>query len=146
MVVPVPQSLALFLSASLAQEPPLTISTLSCAPLPSTLPYPDRSQGCDNCAFLEMKDQTEHVNDFTTSHYEGFVAMLQPTQSWVAKYQRLVDKTPGMYAIDIFEDKPSYLVEFLKQHNIKYMKTTGSGRQPEMPPPPPVAVEGDADE
>ena len=52
------------------------------------------SDGCNNCRHLDGADYM----DWTTPDYEGFVAIMQPTDSWVAKWQRATTCCPGVYA------------------------------------------------
>lgn len=37
----------------------------------------------------QMQGSQERVADFTTSNFDGLICMLQPEQSWVAKWQRI---------------------------------------------------------
>lgn len=52
------------------------------------------NEGCNNCPELDLADWV----DWTTPDYEGFVAIMQPTDSWVAKWQRATTCCPGVYA------------------------------------------------
>lgn len=71
-----------------------------------------RQQGCPNCEFLEMQGADEaHVADCTSAVFEGIIALADPTQSWVARWQRLDGYVPGMYAT-----KVSGIVSFLYQN------------------------------
>jgi len=36
-----------------------------------------------------MQGSQERVADFTTSNFDGLICMLQPEESWVAKWQRI---------------------------------------------------------
>lgn len=36
-----------------------------------------------------MQGSQENIGAFTTSNYDGLICMLQPEQSWVAKWQRI---------------------------------------------------------
>lgn len=57
--------------------------------------------GCENCPELDLQNNGEKINQHTTSAFEGVVAMMQPEASWVARYQRLTTKVPGVYAIAV---------------------------------------------
>jgi transcription elongation factor SPT4 len=61
--------------------------------------------GCDNCPDLDLQNNGEKINQHTTSSFEGVLAMMQPEASWVAKYQRLTRKVPGVYAISVKGDQ-----------------------------------------
>ncbi|KAH3763712.1 transcription elongation factor SPT4 [Pelomyxa schiedti] len=57
--------------------------------------------GCPNCTHLEMKGRNERVNECTSISFKGFVAIMRPTRSWVAKWQKLQRVHPGCYAISV---------------------------------------------
>ena len=44
--------------------------------------------GCENCPFLEMAGSSERVSDCTTPHFDGFLCVVEPRESWCAKWQR----------------------------------------------------------
>lgn len=55
-----------------------------------------------------MQGSQERVADFTTSNFDGLICMLQPEQSWVAKWQRIgtceadaEKRIPGLYAVKV---------------------------------------------
>ena len=54
-----------------------------------------------NCPFLEMVDDPEKVNACTTAFYEGQAAVMDPRESWVAKWLRVDNYLPGCYAITV---------------------------------------------
>ena len=45
------------------------------------------NDGCDNCTFLSFREGK--VKDYTSSSFEGLIALINPQQSWVAKWQKL---------------------------------------------------------
>lgn len=45
--------------------------------------------GCENCPWLEMQESKSMAEGATTKNFEGMVAMMQPRESWVAKWQRI---------------------------------------------------------
>ncbi|XP_022227785.2 transcription elongation factor SPT4 isoform X2 [Drosophila obscura] len=49
------------------------------------------TDGCENCEeFLRMKGNKDNVYDHTSNNFDGLIALTTPTDSWVAKWQRLV--------------------------------------------------------
>jgi transcription elongation factor SPT4 len=72
---------------------------LSCSLVKTYAQFYD--QGCDNCEYLRMKDDARKVKSSTTSYFEGLIALIEPQNSWVAKWQRIVQMKPGMYAIEV---------------------------------------------
>jgi transcription elongation factor SPT4 len=62
--------------------------------------------GCDNCAFLEMDGTPDVVQKCTTPYFEGMVGMIDPTSSWVARWQRIDAFKPGFYAVEMLGELP----------------------------------------
>ena len=50
--------------------------------------------GCPNC-----QDLMSSAHDGTTSNWEGSIALINPTESWVSKWQGLTNYVPGLYAV-----------------------------------------------
>ena len=49
---------------------------------------------CPNCKYAQE----------TTTEFTGMISLIMPTQSWVARYNQLENRMPGIYAIKIHED------------------------------------------
>lgn len=48
-----------------------------------------KRNGCPNCEeILQMKQSQDRVMACTTTHFEGVIAMMDPENSWVARWQR----------------------------------------------------------
>lgn len=47
------------------------------------------NDGCPNCRDFFQVDGTRYVRDCTTANFSGVIAMMQPSQSWVARHQRI---------------------------------------------------------
>lgn len=62
--------------------------------------------GCDNCPNLELSNNKDQVNQWTTMSFDGIVSLMKPMESWVAKWQGLREMTPGCYAIKVFGTRP----------------------------------------
>ena len=58
-------------------------------------------EGCDNCAHLGIKNDYERMLRCTSNKFEGIIALMSPNSSWVAKWNRLADRIPGCYAVDV---------------------------------------------
>ena len=54
-------------------------------------------QGCENCPFLDMPEDMRMVNNFTTAFFEGHVAVMDPRESWAAKWIRVDAYLPGTF-------------------------------------------------
>lgn len=66
------------------------------------------AEGCPNCEdFLEMRGNSDAVQDCTSQVFEGMLTLNnvdakgQSRGSWVAKWQRLEDYQPGVYAVKV---------------------------------------------
>ncbi len=47
-------------------------------------------EGCDNCEdFLHLRGNRDKVFECTSANFDGMIALMDPTDSWVAKWQRL---------------------------------------------------------
>lgn len=77
-------------------------------------------EGCENCDFLEMRDDKKRVLDVTTAFFEGTIALLEPEKSWVAKWQRFQQNLPGLYAIEVADSLPQEDIERCKQAGFTY--------------------------
>ncbi|AXA48286.1 transcription elongation factor SPT4 [Malassezia restricta] len=66
------------------------------------------AKGCPNCQdMLDMQGSQERVADFTTSNFDGLICMLQPEESWVAKWQRIEKRMVGLYAVKVVGRLPN---------------------------------------
>lgn len=77
--------------------------------------------GCDNCEdFMSMKGNRERVYECTSNNFEGMIALMQPEESWVAKWQRLAHHVKGMYAVSVTGVLPKRIQRELAQSGRKY--------------------------
>lgn len=68
-----------------------------------------QNEGCPNCEdFLEMRGSSDTVQDCTSQVFEGMMTLNNtdretgaPRGSWVARWQRLENYQPGVYAIKV---------------------------------------------
>ncbi|EEA07601.1 putative transcription elongation factor SPT4 [Cryptosporidium serpentis] len=77
-------------------------SCLSCRIILSDQQFYEK--GCPNCTHLAMEFDRHKVNSCTTTSYKGMISMLKPELSWVARYNRITDVTPGCYAVSVSGD------------------------------------------
>lgn len=54
------------------------------------------------------------VASCTSANFSGMIALCQPDDSWVARWQKLSKKVRGMYAIDVSGKLPSGIAAELK--------------------------------
>eukprot|EP01111_Echinosteliopsis_oligospora_P002167 TRINITY_DN1315_c0_g1_i1.p2 TRINITY_DN1315_c0_g1~~TRINITY_DN1315_c0_g1_i1.p2 ORF type:complete len:113 (-),score=14.60 TRINITY_DN1315_c0_g1_i1:439-777(-) len=77
------------------------------------------SDGCENCDEF-ISQYSTRVAQCTTTSFEGMIAMMIPSESWVAKWQRIVKYTPGMYAIAVHASLPRPVERELHAAGVKY--------------------------
>ena len=58
------------------------------------------TDGCENCPFLDLQN-SDRINSCTTAFFEGQCAVMDPRESWVAKWLRIDAYLPGVYAISV---------------------------------------------
>ncbi len=86
-----------------------------------------KRDGCDNCEqVLQLRTSMKRVMDCTSATFDGFVAMMQPNASWVAKWQRTDKFTKGLYAIRVAGSLPEDIVDELQAAGIHYRPRDGS--------------------
>ncbi len=77
--------------------------------------------GCDNCErYLSMKHDRDKVYECTSSNFDGILSMMQPEDSWVAKWQKIQRKAKGIYAISVSGELSDMIVRDLKDLGISY--------------------------
>ncbi|KAH8930019.1 transcription initiation Spt4 [Atractiella rhizophila] len=78
-----------------------------------------KKQGCPNCDdILKMKAEQERVLECTTGTYDGAIALINPEDSWVAKWQRINKFVPGLYAVRLTGSLPDDIQDELRERRI----------------------------
>jgi len=80
--------------------------------------------GCPNC-----QDLMSSAHDGTTSNWEGSIALINPAQSWVSKWQGLTNYVPGLYAVRVNGTLPEEVRDELERRGIPYRPRDGSSRE-----------------
>lgn len=58
--------------------------------------------GCPNCEpFLNLRGNSESIQECTSQVFEGLIALANERISWVARWQRLDGYVPGTYALKV---------------------------------------------
>ncbi|KAI0194128.1 Spt4/RpoE2 zinc finger-domain-containing protein [Xylaria flabelliformis] len=60
-----------------------------------------RNEGCPNCPFLELRGNSDGLESCTSTVFEGLITVANPKRSWVAKWQRIENFVPGVYATKV---------------------------------------------
>lgn len=77
-------------------------------------------EGCENCVdAIDMKDTVNLVNDLTTQDFDGMIALMQPSKSWVARWQFIPEFIPGVYAIKVRGDVSPESAEILTEKGFR---------------------------
>jgi transcription elongation factor SPT4 len=76
--------------------------------------------GCENCPFLDLQDDMERVNGCTTAFFEGQAAVMDPRESWAAKWIRVDAYLPGVYAIAVTGQLDRDIEEDLENRGIRW--------------------------
>ncbi|KAK3067816.1 transcription elongation factor spt4 [Teratosphaeriaceae sp. CCFEE 6253] len=83
--------------------------------------------GCPNCEdFLELRGNSDVIQEATSQVFEGLVTIVDPEHSWVAKWQRLQDYKPGTYAIKVVGLLSEDFVAAAENAGVKYIPRDGS--------------------
>ncbi|KAL6849791.1 transcription elongation factor spt4 [Amphichorda felina] len=87
-----------------------------------------RDYGCPNCEeFLHLQGSQDQIESCTSQVFEGVISLADPSKSWVAKWQRLDNYVPGMYAIKVsgqLSDETRSMLE--EEYRIQYIPRDGS--------------------
>mmetsp|Transcript_13225 Transcript_13225/g.17305 ORF Transcript_13225/g.17305 Transcript_13225/m.17305 type:complete len:143 (-) Transcript_13225:328-756(-) len=77
-------------------------------------------QGCENCPFLHMAEDHNMVTKCTTAFFEGATAVMDPRDSWAAKWIRVDAYLPGVYAIVVTGQFDRDIEEDLENQGIRW--------------------------
>jgi transcription elongation factor SPT4 len=88
------------------------------------------ADGCENCEHvLGLKHNRDNVYNCTSSNFDGLVALMDPSESWVGKWLRINRNHPGMYAISVSGRLPPDVVREIKGHGEVYKSRDRSSNQ-----------------
>jgi len=89
--------------------------------------------GCPNCeALLQLRNSPDTISEMTSQVFEGLITLQDPSTSWVAKWQRLTNYVPGIYATKVVGRLPEDVVQSLEDMGVRYVPRDGSGGEEEM--------------
>lgn len=66
------------------------------------------------------------MTECTSQLYEGMITLADPKGSWVAKWLRLTEYVPGVYAVKVNGTLPQTIIETLEDNGIQYVPRDGS--------------------
>lgn len=77
--------------------------------------------GCDNCEWLlGMKNNRDVVFDTTSTNFDGIISVTTPDESWAAKWLRIQNFKPGVYAISVSGKPSPAILRELRTRDIPY--------------------------
>ncbi|KAM0678496.1 transcription elongation factor spt4 [Binucleata daphniae] len=79
-----------------------------------------KKDGCPNCTCLNLKNRTDIIQDTTSDEYKGLIGLVNPQRSWVAKWQRLNQNVPGLYAINVGGIMPEEFINKIEESGKVY--------------------------
>ncbi|KAJ3298121.1 transcription elongation factor spt4 [Rhizoclosmatium sp. JEL0117] len=86
-----------------------------------------KHDGCDNCEdVLQMTGSNKKVGELTSAQFDGVVGITQPSESWVARWQRCDKFTRGLYAIRVTGRLPDDTIDEMRQQGFTYRPRDGS--------------------
>ncbi|KAL6708274.1 transcription elongation factor spt4 [Coniothyrium glycines] len=89
-----------------------------------------QTSGCPNCEdVLELIGNPDQVNDCTSQVFEGLITLADPKKSWVARYQRIEDYVPGVYATQVEGMLPEDVIAAVENAGITYIPRDGSEQE-----------------
>jgi len=68
----------------------------------------------------QMKGFPDRIGACTTTHFDGIIAVIDPENSWVARWQRPSKYVRGMYAVRVKGRIPEDVEAELESRGIKY--------------------------
>ena len=82
-----------------------------------------RDHGCPNCEeFLHLAGSQDQIEACTSQVFEGVITLADPSKSWVAKWQRLDNYLPGVYATKVSGQLPDEVRAMIEdEYRIPYI-------------------------
>jgi transcription elongation factor SPT4 len=82
--------------------------------------------GCPNCEdALQMRGSSDTVGECTSSNFNGIIALMEPKNSWVARYHRLEGYKPGMYAVQVIGNLTEDYVDSVRAGGLRFVRRDG---------------------
>ncbi|KAL6504596.1 hypothetical protein OROHE_023354 [Orobanche hederae] len=80
-----------------------------------------RESGCENCPFFQMEEDHERVVDCTTSNFNGIISIMDPANSWAARWLRVAKFVPGCYTLAVSDALPQDLQNMCEEEHVPYV-------------------------
>lgn len=84
-------------------------------------PQDFKKYGCPNCEeILQLQNDSDRVASCTSAQFDGLIGMMNPEESWVAKWQRTDKFVRGIYAVRVTGRLPIDVQDTLASKGIPY--------------------------
>ncbi|KAL6185509.1 PREDICTED: transcription elongation factor SPT4 homolog 2-like [Fragaria vesca subsp. vesca] len=80
-----------------------------------------RENGCENCPFFKMHEDSDLVNEGTTPNFNGIISVMDPDKSWAAKWLRISRFVPGCYTLAVSEALSEDLQNICEDERVQYV-------------------------
>eukprot|EP01137_Pigoraptor_chileana_P014191 Opistho-2@68529 len=77
--------------------------------------------GCDNCRELGISSKLDWAEECISANFDGTISLMEPKNSWVARWQGLQSYKPGCYAISVSGLLPDHVREGLAERKVGYV-------------------------
>ncbi|PVU92402.1 hypothetical protein BB561_003860 [Smittium simulii] len=73
-----------------------------------------------------MRGNMDRVMECTSSNFDGIIALMDPSRSWVSKWNHLEAYYPGIYASYVSGRIPEDVEDMLVEHGVTYYPKDGT--------------------
>jgi len=79
-----------------------------------------------------LRGSEDAITECTSQLFEGIITLGDPKTSWVAKWLRLSEYVPAVYAVKVNGTLPGEIIDSLENNGIKYVPRDGTEPDEEM--------------
>ncbi|KAK5944653.1 transcription elongation factor spt4 [Knufia obscura] len=91
------------------------------------------TSGCPNCEeIVQLRGSEDAIAECTSKVFDSLITLADPKTSWVAKWLRLSEYVPAVYAVKVNGSLPGEIIDSLENNGIKYVPRDGTEPDEEM--------------